>query len=113
VTGSMRRAMDETLRRREKQVEYNTLHGITPETIVKNIDDVMGQALAKEFINIPKEDRVAEEPLLYLEDKAFEKEVAALESRMRELAGRMEFEKAADLRDRISRARRERLITSV
>ncbi len=70
----------------------------------------IGEALAREFINVTKEERAAEEPLLYLEDKHFEREVAKLEKRMKELASQMKFEDAAELRDRILRARRERLL---
>jgi len=110
MTGSMEQAIGETERRRAKQVTHNLLHGITPETVKRQLDDVMGAALAREFITVPREDRAAEEPLLYLEDKAFEREIAKLESEMRALAGKMEFEKAAALRDRVLRARRERLV---
>ena len=113
MTGSMRQAIGETERRRNKQLAHNLEHGITPETVKRNLDDVMGEALAREFINVTKEERAAEEPLLYLEDKAFEREVARLEKRMKELASQMKFEEAAELRDRIIRARRERLITVV
>jgi excinuclease ABC subunit B len=110
MTDSMRQAIFETERRRAKQLEHNEAFGITPETVKRQLDDVMGAALAREFINVPKEDRAAEEPLLYLEDKAFEREIAKLEAEMRAWAGKMEFEKAADLRDRILRARRDRLV---
>ncbi len=112
MTGSMKQAIGETERRRNKQLAHNAEHGITPETVKRNLDDVMGEALAREFINVTKEERVAEEPLLYLEDKAFEREVAKLEKRMKELASQMKFEDAAELRDRILRARRERLISA-
>jgi len=110
MTDSMRQAIFETERRRAKQLVHNETHGITPETVKRQLDDVMGAALAREFINVPKEDRAAEEPLLYLEDKAFEREIAKLEAEMRAWAGKMEFEKAAALRDRVLRARRERLV---
>jgi excinuclease ABC subunit B len=113
LTGSMKQAIGETERRRQKQVAHNTLHGITPETVKRNLDDVMGEALAREFINVTKEERAAEEPLLYLEDKAFEREIAKLEKRMKELASQMKFEDAAELRDRILHARRERLIAAL
>jgi excinuclease ABC subunit B len=113
LTGSMQQAIEETERRRNKQLAHNAEHGITPETVKRNLDDVMGEALAREFINVTKEERVAEEPLLYLEDKAFEREVAKLEKRMKELASQMKFEDAAELRDRILRARRERLISAM
>ncbi len=113
MTGSMKQAIGETERRRNKQLAHNLEHGITPETVKRNLDDVMGEALAREFINVTKEERAAEEPLLYLEDKAFEREVAKLEKRMKELASQMKFEDAAELRDRIVRARRERLISAL
>ncbi|WP_243315053.1 excinuclease ABC subunit UvrB [Geothrix paludis] len=110
MTGSMKQAIGETERRRQKQLAHNAAHGITPETVKRNLDDVMGEALAREFINVTKEEQAAEEPLLYLEDKAFEREVAKLEKRMKELASQMKFEDAAELRDRILHARRERLL---
>jgi len=110
MTDSMRRAISETERRRAKQLVHNEEHGITPETVKRQLDDVMGAALAREFITVPREDRAAEEPLLYLEDKAFEREVAKLEAEMRAWAGKMEFEKAAGVRDRVLRVRRERLV---
>ena len=110
MTGSIKQAIGETERRRNKQLAHNALHGITPESVKRNLDDVMGEALAREFINVTKEERAAEEPLLYLEDKAFEREAAKLEKRMKELASQMKFEDAAQIRDRILRARRERLL---
>ncbi len=110
MTDSMNRAISETERRRQKQVQHNLDHGITPETVKRQLDDVMGEALAREFINIPKEDRAAEEPLLYLTDREFEREAAKLEARMKAHAGKMEFEEAAKLRDRLLKARRERLV---
>ncbi|GLH72531.1 UvrABC system protein B [Geothrix limicola] len=110
MTGSMKQAIGETERRRQKQLAHNAAHGITPETVKRNLDDVMGEALAREFINVTKEEQAAEEPLLYLEEKHFEREVAKLEKRMKELASQMKFEDAAELRDRILRARRERLL---
>jgi excinuclease ABC subunit B len=109
-TASMDRAIQETDRRRAKQVEYNLLNGITPESVKRNLDDVLGEALAREFITVPREDRAAEEPLLYLDDASFRKEADRLEVRMRDLAGRMEFEEAAKLRDRLLKVRRERLL---
>jgi len=109
ITDSMKQAIGETERRRNKQLVHNQLNGITPETVKRQLDDVMGAALAREFVTVPREDRAAEEPLLYLEDKAFEREIARLEAEMRAWAGKMEFEKAAALRDRVLKARRERL----
>ncbi len=110
MTGSMKQAIGETERRRQKQLAHNAEHGITPETVKRNLDDVMGEALAREFINVAREEQAAEEPMLYLEDKAFEREVAKLEKRMKELASHMKFEEAAEIRDRILKARRDRLM---
>jgi len=108
MTGSMEVAIGETSRRRQKQLDHNAAHGITPETIRKNIDDVLGEALAREFVGVPR-DQAAEEPILYLDDSGFEKELGKLEKKMQNLASRMEFEEAAALRDRILHLRRERL----
>ena len=101
----------ETERRRAKQLEHNRIHGITPEAVKRQLDDVMGAALAREFINVPKDEIAAEEPLLYLTDKEFERVIAKLETEMRALAGKMEFEQAAEIRDRVLKARRDRLIS--
>jgi excinuclease ABC subunit B len=108
MTGSLKAAIEETERRRRKQLAYNAEHGITPETVKRNLDDVMGEALAREFITVPRE-QAAEDPILYLDDKGFERELAKLEKKMRDLAGQMKFEEAAGLRDHIMRLRRERL----
>ncbi len=109
MTCSMKAAIGETERRRAKQLSYNEVHGITPATIRKNIDDVLGEALAREFINVSREERAAEEPLLYQSDQEFDRWISGLEKEMRNHADRMEFEQAAQLRDRILRLRRERL----
>ena len=65
-------------------------------------------ALAREFITVPRE-IAAEDPILYLDDKGFEKEIVKLEKKMRDLAGQMKFEEAAELRDHVMRLRRERM----
>jgi excinuclease ABC subunit B len=101
VTASMQAAIDETDRRREKQVAYNTEHGIVPETIIKEIRDIQ-QGLR----------RVAEERAeLQVEGKEPE-ELAAmmgrLEAQMKEAARNLEFERAAALRDEILQLRRLR-----
>ena len=113
MTKSIIAAIGETDRRRAKQVEHNLLHGITPESVKRNLDDVMGEALAREFINVVKEDKAADEPMLYLDDKGFQKEIAKLDKRMKELASQMKFEEAAEIRDRLVRVRRERFTTTV
>ncbi len=95
ITQSMRRAMEETERRRQLQIEYNRKHGITPQTIRKAVRSVIEAT------------RAAEEPERYtvsgsgrdLSKKEIRKLIARLEKDMREAARHLEFEKAAQLRD--------------
>ena len=106
ITGSMRRALDETARRREKQLEYNACHGITPQTIRKNIADIMGEVKSKKAGDKARRGRVAaEEPARYepepMSPDQAAREIASLEKAMFQAAEQMEFEEAARLRDRI------------
>jgi excinuclease ABC subunit B len=105
ITGSMRRAIDETDRRREKQQAYNQLHGITPRGIEKAITDVMEGAVVKEHAGAREFARVAEEVARYgrLNPAQLAREVDKLEQRMYEHARNLEFEEAARLRDEIRR----------
>ncbi len=102
ITGSMSRAIEETDRRRAKQVEYNAIHGITPQTIRKAITDVMEGARASRG----KGERIAPDgesgPLL-LGPEAAMKRIKLLEARMYKHARNLEFEEAAKLRDEIER----------
>jgi excinuclease ABC subunit B len=98
-TPSMRAALDETARRREKQLQYNELNGIVPETIKKGLDNLLG-ALAAHVIP-DAEDLTPDELLRELDPKRLKKEIAALEREMREAAKELEFERAAALRDRV------------
>jgi excinuclease ABC subunit B len=102
ITGSMHRAMDETERRRDKQLAYNTAHGITPKSVRKAIHDIMEGARGPAG-NIQGFARVAEELLQYagLSPDELAKEVKRLEKTMFEHAHNLEFEEAAKLRDRI------------
>lgn len=108
ITDSMRRAIDETQRRRAIQQEYNTKHGITPRTIVKSIEATLVTAYEADYFKVPLN-------LDDLEDytRANIKEtIARLEGEMREAAKRMEFERAAELRDRVKYLR-ERELTMI
>jgi len=97
VTNSMRRAMDETERRRAKQLAYNAEHGITPETVVKEIQDVLGSVYEMDYGHIPE---VAEpEPV---SGPLAEARVKELERLMFEAAADLRFEDAAQLRDQIN-----------
>lgn len=103
ITPSIERALGETNRRRARQEDYNRAHGITPQTIVKSIDDVLGSVFERDYLTIPR--TAPEEDEVPLAQIA--REVRRLEKEMFEAASRLEFEQAAALRDRI-RALRER-----
>ena len=107
----MRRALDETERRRNKQIEYNREHGITPTTISKAVADVMqlGQGGGRKLA------RVAEEIGEYaaLSPDALARKIKALEDRMYAHARDLEFEEAARVRDQIKRIQDASLELSV
>jgi excinuclease ABC subunit B len=99
VTDSMRKAIDETTRRRARQEAYNRENGITPETIVKAIDDVLGSVYEADYLKVPIE---AEEGAEKGKTPAeIESEVASLTAQMHAAAEALRFVEAAALRDRI------------
>ncbi|SME95689.1 excinuclease ABC subunit UvrB [Desulfovibrio gilichinskyi] len=110
VTNSMRTAMDETARRRIKQIEYNTENGITPQTIRKSLDNMLGSLYSAKASG--EKAKIAAEELseFGFDPVKIEKMVRKLEKEMRKYASELEFEKAAELRDRIQRLR-DKLIT--
>jgi excinuclease ABC subunit B len=101
VTGSMERAMAETKRRREKQEEYNALHGITPESIKSRIKDILASPYEKDRVTVPV--GVAEDGAKPFLGDNFKATLRDLEGRMRAAASNLEFEEAARLRDEIKR----------
>jgi excinuclease ABC subunit B len=105
VTGSMERAMAETGRRREKQVEYNTANGITPESIKRSIHDILDSVYERDHVRV--DTGLAEEGAGIGHN--FEAHLADLQKRMLDAAGNLEFEEAARLRDEIRRLRETEL----
>ncbi len=102
VTDSMRRAMSETNRRRELQKEYNRKHGITPETIVKSIGAILGSVYEQDYPAIPE---VAEGRLDLATAEELEREIKKLNKAMKRASQQLEFEKAAEIRDKIKELR--------
>ncbi len=105
MTGSMERAIAETDRRRAKQEEYNLEHGITPQTIKRNIHDIVADTASKDGVTVDTGDDernnlVGHNLRAYIED---------LEARMRAAAADLEFEEAGRLRDEIRRLENEEL----
>jgi len=97
MTDSIRYALSETNRRRAKQVTFNEENGITPESIVKPVDMALAAITEADYVNVPLEVDV-DEPA---SEDQLEELIASLEKQMREAAKKFEFEKAAQLRDRV------------
>jgi excinuclease ABC subunit B len=102
MTGSMERAMAETTRRREKQIEYNAEHGITPESVKRDIKDILDSPYESRELDRLTRPGVAEEAKPFVGSN-FQAALKDLEARMREAASNLEFEEAARLRDEIKR----------
>ena len=109
MTDSMRRAIDETDRRREKQVAYNEEHGITPRTVIRGIDDSLAMVLKADYADLTEEDAMMPE---FDTQADLDKHIANLESDMREAAKKFEFEKAAKLRDIVKDLRTKEFLFS-
>jgi len=104
MTGSMERAIAETDRRREKQVEYNTANGITPESIKKSIGDIMNSVYERDHVLVEIGDGGMADDVISIGHN-FEAVLNDLETRMREAAADLNFEEAARLRDEVKRLR--------
>ncbi|HEY9141894.1 MAG TPA: excinuclease ABC subunit UvrB, partial [Bryobacteraceae bacterium] len=98
MTDSMRKALDETARRRQTQVEYNERNNITPQSIVKPIDMSLVAVAEADYVTVPLE---VDQEVDNLTPEELRKFIGDLEENMREAARKFEFERAAQLRDRV------------
>lgn len=107
ITGSMERAMNETARRRDKQIAHNKEHGITPKSIVKAVSDVMQMGQRTNTLSRADKRKEAEDRARYMAmaPGVLAKKLAKLEKKMLQHARDLEFEEAAAMRDHISRIR--------
>lgn len=99
ITGSMEKAIRESNRRRQTQLEYNRVNNITPTSIQKNIDDILGSVYESDYVTIPA---IAEEEAEYFTPGRIRKIIEDLHKKMMDAAKKMEFEEAARLRDEIN-----------
>ncbi|PYR26978.1 MAG: excinuclease ABC subunit B [Acidobacteria bacterium] len=106
VTDSMRTAINETQRRRAIQEEYNRVHGITPQSIVKRIDDVMSSVYEHDYVT---PSAVADGTERFQTQAQLDAYLAARQNEMRAAAANLDFEKAAAIRDEINRLRHPEL----
>ena len=102
----MSRAVEETNRRRLIQAEYNREHGITPESIRKEIHNILDSVYECDYVTVPT---VEEETVEYKTVEELDRYIAELEKQMREAAAKLEFEEAAHLRDEITDLKEQRL----
>jgi excinuclease ABC subunit B len=105
ITDSMRRAIDETQRRRQVQEIYNAEHGITPTTIVKSIDATLVTAYEADYFKVPLNIDAYEE----YSPKQLKETIGQIEADMRFAAREMKFERAAELRDKLKYLRERQI----
>ncbi|SHM00659.1 Excinuclease ABC subunit B [Roseovarius litoreus] len=99
ITGSMQRALDETDRRRAKQIAYNEEHGITPATVRKNVEDILA-GLYKGDVDMNRVTATVDKPMI---GSNLQAHLDGLRAEMRKAAENLEFEEAARLRDEVKR----------
>ncbi len=106
MTASMKRAISETNRRRKLQQEYNKKNNITPHSIKKRIDEVLTSIYERDYIDYS---RVSEDKDIYFSPQKRKEKIESLEKLMKEAARNLEFEKAARLRDELTRLKKREL----
>jgi excinuclease ABC subunit B len=106
VTASMADTIRETERRRELQRAYNETHGITPESIKSSIRELLQTVYERDYYTVPVEEPAVE---TFESPAALQSRILELETRMREAAKRLDFEQAAELRDRLKALRKQQL----
>jgi excinuclease ABC subunit B len=109
ITGSMKRALNETKRRRKKQKEYNKKNKITPSSIKNNIKDILSSIYEKDHVQIEAPDHTEND--LFIGNN-LEKHIKSLEDKMLKAAEDLNFEEAAKIRDEIKRLNETSLIFS-
>jgi len=110
MTDSMKRAIDETSRRRVTQLQYNQDNNITPQSIIKPIDLTLVRIAEGDYVTVPAEPEIPEEEMTA---DRLDRYIAELEESMRAAAKKFEFEKAAQFRDRLKQIRAKALISPV
>jgi excinuclease ABC subunit B len=98
MTGAMDQAILETNRRRRIQEEYNKVHQITPQTVKKSIRNILSSIYEADYFTVPSVSDIQEE---YLSAKDIPSIIQKLKKEMKEAAGHLEFERAAEIRDKI------------
>jgi len=111
ITNSMRRAIDETERRRVKQIAHNTANGITPQGIQKRIKDIIEGTYEPEIARDQLKAEQIKAKYLAMSEKDVSKEIAQLEKEMLKAAKNLEFEKATEFRDQLKKLRENVLIS--
>ena len=106
ITPSMARAVEETNRRRRLQAEYNEAHKITPQTIRKEIHNILDSVYEGDYVTVAT---VQEETVEYKTVEELDQHITGLENQMKEAAAKLEFEEAARLRDEIRDLKQQRL----
>ncbi|MDD8019762.1 MAG: excinuclease ABC subunit UvrB [Acidobacteriota bacterium] len=106
MTESMKKAIEETNRRRQIQQQFNQEHGITPQSIRKNIDLVLTSVFERDYVDYT---RLAEEKDIYLSPEKRQKRIKELEKMMAEAARNLEFKKAAKYRDELKQLKKREL----